>query len=73
MRRYADITDKTSKERILQRKKQTLYLYSAIVRDVGEILKILLPSDKAMVVGEHIKSIMRSVIYLATGKQPDNF
>lgn len=72
--RYTDILDKdkTARREAL-RKRQTLYLYSAIVKDFEAILKILLPSDQAMVVGQHIKTIIQSIIELKTGKRPGKF
>lgn len=71
--RYAEITDKTDKKKVLQRNMRTAHLYTSIFRDVLAILKVLLPSDKALTVGQHLKSIMYSAIELKTGKRPDKF
>lgn len=70
--KYADITVKTDK-RGLQRQMRTKHLYAVIFRDVRDILNVLLPSDKALTVGQHIKSIMYSLIELKTGNRPENF
>ena len=50
-----------------------LYLYTQIFTDIAAIMKIFLPSDKAVIVSNHIKSIMYNLIELTTGKRPDNF
>lgn len=71
--RYADITDKTDKKRVLQQKMRTTHLYVSIFRDVVAILKVLLPNDKALTVGQHLKSIMYSLIEMKTGRRPDKF
>lgn len=71
--KYADITDKTGKKRVIQRNMRTAHLYSSIFLDVVAILKELLPSDKALIVGQHLKSIMYALIELKMGKRPDKF
>lgn len=71
--KYADITDHTDKKKELQRKMRTAHLYGSIFRDGTAILKVLLPSDKALIVGQHLKSIMYSLIELKVGKRPDKF
>lgn len=70
--KYADITEKTSKIAVQRRARET-YLYASIFRDVTAILKILLSSDKAMVVSNHLKSAMYAIIELQSGKRPDKF
>jgi hypothetical protein len=69
--RYTDITGKTDKA--LQKQMRTVHLYGSIFRDVTAILKMLLPSDKALAVSQHLKSIMYSLIELKVGKRPDKF
>ena len=69
--RYADITDKTDKPKVLQQSMRRAHLYSEIWRDVAGILKILLPSEKALDVGLKIKGIMFNLIELKTGQRPD--
>lgn len=69
--RYADITDKTDKRKVLQQSMRRAHLYSEIWRDVDGILKILLPSEMALEVGNKIKGIMFNLIELKTGKRPD--
>lgn len=71
--KYIDITDKTDKKKVLQRNMRTTHLYGSIFRDVVAILRVLLPSDKALIVGQHIKSIMYSLFELKTGKRPEKF
>ncbi len=71
--RYADIPDKTDKKKVLQRNMRTAHLYSSIFTDVIAIFRVLLPSDKALVVSQHAKGIMYSLIELKTGKRPDKF
>ena len=68
--RYADITDKMDKTVTLQQSMRRAHLYSEIWRDVAGILKILLPSEKALDVGLKIKGIMFNLIELKTGKRP---
>ncbi len=70
--KYIDI-DKTDKKKVLQRNMRTTHLYGSIFRDVVAILRVLLPSDKALIVGQHIKSIMYSLIELKMGKRPNKF
>lgn len=70
--KYADITDQTSKKRIRRVMRQT-HLCKSIFRDVTGILNILLPSDKGLKIGEHIKSIMYALVELATGLKSENF
>lgn len=70
--RYADITDKTKQKHIRRVMRQT-HLCKSIFRDVMEILNILLPSDKALKIGQHVKSIMYAFIELATGLKSENF
>ncbi len=70
--KYADITNKTNQRRIRRVMRQT-HLYKSIFRDVMKALNILLPSDKALTVGEHIKSIMYALIELKTGQRPEKF
>lgn len=69
---YADITVSTN-NREANRRKRAALLYASIFRDVLAILKILLPGDKVMVVGNHLKSAMYSLIELKTGARPDKF
>ena len=69
---YADITVETN-NRDANRRKRATHLYASVFRDVLAILKILLPSDKAMVVGNHLKSAMYALIELKTGAHPDKF
>ena len=69
--RYTDITDKTNKKDLLQQSMRRVHLYSEIWRDVKGILKILLPSEKALDVGLTIKGIMFNLIELKTGERPD--
>lgn len=69
---YADITANTD-NREINKRKRAVHLYASIFRDVLAILKILLPTEKAMVVGNHLKSAMYAIIEVQTGKRPDKF
>lgn len=69
--RYADIVGKTDKRKALQQSMRRAHLYSEIWRDVAGIIKILLPSEMALTVNNHLKGIMFNLIELKTGKRPD--
>ena len=69
---YADIVEKTD-GRDARRRERATRLYASVFRDVAAILKILLPDDKAIVVGNHLKSGMYAIIELKTGSKPDKF
>jgi hypothetical protein len=72
--RYAEITESPEEQKRAQlRLARSAHLYRTIFYDIVAILKILLPSNKAMLVGEHFKSIMYSLIELKTGKKSDKF
>ncbi len=71
--KYIDIPDKTDKKKVLQRNMRTTHLYTSIFRDIAAILKILLPSATALIVGQHAKSILYSLFELKTGKRPEKF
>ena len=71
---YESITeyDRKNKREGLRMERRT-ELYTSIFRDLSAILKILLPTKKADIVGQHLKSLMYSVIELKTGKRPGKF
>jgi hypothetical protein len=72
--RYAEITESPEKQKRTQLQlERTAHLYKSIFQDVVGILRLLLPSDKALPVGQHLKSIMYVLIELKTGKRPDKF
>ncbi|MCP4083228.1 MAG: hypothetical protein GY743_23650 [Planctomycetaceae bacterium] len=48
-------------------------LYASIWKDVSEILRVLLPGDKGLVVSQHSKSIFLALVELKTGKRPNKF
>jgi hypothetical protein len=72
--RYAEIAESPEEQKRAQlRLARSAHLYGSIFRDIVAILKVLLPSDKALTVSQHLKSIMYSLIEMKTGKRPDKF
>jgi hypothetical protein len=49
------------------------HLYTSIFGDIAAILKLVLPSSKALTVENHLKSIMYNLIELKTGERPKKF
>lgn len=74
MRSYKGIVKSPAEKKIeLQQQMRKSHLYSEIYRDLIAILKIILPAEKAIAVGNHAKGIMFNLIELQTGKRPDKF
>ena len=72
MVQYADIVKSpTDRKHELQQQMRKTHLYSEIYRDLMAILKLVLPSDKVLDVGNHVKGIMFNLIELQSGKRPD--
>lgn len=71
--KYADIPDKTDKEKAQYHKGRRSHLYSEIWRDVVTIIKILVPGDKTDRITTRAKGIMVNLIELKTGKRPEKF
>ena len=72
MGEYADIVKSpTDRKHELQQQMRKTHLYSEIYRDLMAILKLVLPSDKLLDVGNHVKSILFNMIELQSGKRPD--
>jgi len=72
MKDYQSIVASPEKrKRELQQQMRKTHLYSEIHRDLVEILKLVLPSDKAIAAGNHVRSIMFNLIEIQSGKRPD--
>jgi len=71
MRYSAIVKDDKDEKRHEARIARQLHLYSKLWLDLAAIIKALLPSDKVVVVGNHVKSIIFIIAELKTGKKPD--
>lgn len=71
---YADIIKSPiDRKHELQQQMRKAHLYSEIYRDLMAILKLVLPSEKVLDVGNHVKSILFNMIEIQSGKRPDKF
>ena len=70
-----EITDDTQAKREQLRRDRQVHLYASLYKDIAAILKLLMPndSDKAMIAGQHLKSMMYALVELKTGKKASKF